>query len=99
MSYTVFVRHLAEQDAAEAQDWYQQQRPGLGADFNHEFGQVLVQLEATPLIYQKIDGEIRRSILCRFPYLIWYRVKGNSVIVLACTHGKRGNVFIRSHLR
>lgn len=99
MSYSVYVRRLAELDAAEAQGWYEDQSPGLGEAFNSELGQALQRLERVPLIGQKIYGQVRRVVLHRFPYLLWYQVEGTMVTVLACTHGKRGHRFIRSRLR
>lgn len=99
LSYSVHVRRLAELDALEAQAWYELQQSGLGSSFNDEFGHALRQLENTPLIYQKIYGKVRRIVLRRFPYLLWFVVEGKEVVVVACTHGKRSRTFIRSRLR
>ncbi len=99
MNYRVYVRRLAELDALEAQAWYELQQSGLGTSFNDEFGQALQRLEHTPLIYQKIHGSVRRIVLRRFPYLLWFVVEGETVVVVACTHGKRSRTFVRSRLR
>jgi len=48
---------------------------------------------------QKIYGPIRRVVLRRFPYLLWFVVEGEAVVILACTHGKRSRSFIRARLR
>ena len=88
MSYRVYVRGAAERDLSEAQRWYEQQQPGLAAEFSTEFNATLEILEETPLIYQELYRGIRRAILHRFPYLVWYRVQNAEVAVLACTHGK-----------
>lgn len=86
-------------DAAEAQDWYESQSPGLGERFNDAFGQALLKLEHMPLIGPQVYGEVRRILLHPFPYLLWYQVAASSVIVLACTHGKRSQRVIQSKLR
>ncbi|MGQ0501956.1 MAG: type II toxin-antitoxin system RelE/ParE family toxin [Panacagrimonas sp.] len=99
MSYSVYVRRLAELDALEAQAWYELQQSGLGESFNSQFGRALGWLEHNPLTCQKIYGPVRRVLLRRFPYLRWFVVEGETVIVLACTHGKRSHSFIRSRLR
>jgi hypothetical protein len=99
LSYSVYVRRLAELEALEAQAWYELQQSGLGTSFNDEFGHALMRLEHTPLIYQKIYGPVRRVVLRRFPYLLWFVIEGEAVIVLACTHGKRSRTFVRSRLR
>lgn len=89
MSFVVHVRRAAELDVAEAQLWYEAQRNGLGAEFHSEVSQVIDRLAETPLIYQIAHRDVRRAIVHRFPYLIWYRVLGEEVTVLACTHGRQ----------
>ena len=76
-------------DVAEAQLWYEAQRRGLGAEFNSEVSRVIERLSDTPLIYQSVFRNVRRAIIHRFPYLVWFQVIGERVIVLACTHGKQ----------
>lgn len=89
MSYEVQVRRAAELDMAEAQVWYETQQTGLGAEFRSEVTRVIDRLAATPLIYQIVHRDIRRAIVHRFPYLIWYRVAAETVVVLACTYAGR----------
>lgn len=89
MSYDVQVRRAAELDVAEAQLWYDAQRDGLGAQFHSEVSKVIDRLAESPLIYQIAHKDVRRAIVHRFPYLIWYRVFGDIVTVLACTHAKQ----------
>ncbi|MGK2942843.1 MAG: type II toxin-antitoxin system RelE/ParE family toxin [Immundisolibacter sp.] len=88
MSYRVYVRRAAERDVVEAQKWYEQQQYGLAARFHVEFSATLDRLAETPLIYPALYCEVRRVVLRRFPYLVWYRVQNSSVTVLACTHGR-----------
>jgi plasmid stabilization system protein ParE len=88
LSFEVQVRRAAELDVAEAQLWYESQLTGLGADFLSEVSQVFDRIAETPLIYQIAYRDVRRAIVHRFPYLIWYRVFGEVVAVLACTHGR-----------
>jgi plasmid stabilization system protein ParE len=99
LSFTVYVRRAAEIDVAEAQRWYEQQRAGLASDFHHEFGLVLARLAETPLIYPAVYRNIRRAVLHRFPFLVWYHVQGSVVTVLACTHGKINPGKVPSRLR
>lgn len=73
---------------AQAQHWYEEQQPGLSSAFHVEFGAAIERLGRTPLIYPKLYRDVRRAVLRRFPYLIWYRIDGDSVIVLACTHAR-----------
>lgn len=66
----------------------------MAAQFHHELGVVMTRLAETPLICPEVYRNIRRAVLHRFPYLVWYQVEGSVVTVLVCTHGKLdpGNV-------
>jgi len=86
LSFSVQVRRAAELDIAEAQVWYERQRSGLGADFRSEVSKVFAILRETPLIYPILYRDVRRALIHRFPYLLWYRIVGENVTVLACTH-------------
>ncbi len=99
MSFKIQVRRAAELDVAEAQVWYETQRAGLGADFHSEISKVFNILTETPLIYPVLYRDVRRAIVHRFPYLIWYRVLGVEVTVLACTHARQNPSKVISRFR
>jgi plasmid stabilization system protein ParE len=88
LSFNVQVRRAAELDVAAAQVWYETQRSGLGTEFQFEISNVIARLADSPLIYTAVYRGVRRALVHRFPYLIWYRVLGDKVTVLACTHSK-----------
>jgi plasmid stabilization system protein ParE len=99
LSYEIKVRRAAELDIAEAQVWYETQQSGLGADFRSEISQAFDRLTETPLIYQIVHRDIRRAVVHRFPYLIWYRVSAETVIVLACTYAGRDPKRVEARLK
>ncbi len=80
------------------QDWYEQQRPGLGLAFTEEFERAVAVLEQTPLIYPVIHRSVRRVVLRRFPHLLWFKVSGTLVTILACSHGRRDPAAVRQGL-
>ena len=43
-------------------------------------------LRTQPALYQRVEGEIRRAVLRRFPYSLFYIIEQDQVIVLAFTH-------------
>lgn len=88
MSYEIYIRSAAEQDVSEAQRWYEEQAPGLGARFNAEFAATVNRIAETPFLYPVQYRGIRRALLRSFPFLLWYRVYTDHVVVMACTHGK-----------
>ena len=99
MTFTVRVRRAAEQDVAGAQDWYEAQLAGLGPAFYGELAALVDRLAATPHIYPIVYRDVRRAVLHRFPFLVWFRVAGTVVTILACTHGKADPRRIPTRLR
>lgn len=99
MNYSVFVRQSAELDILDAQQWYEQQQVGLATKFYHELDVFFERLSETPLLYPIVYRNIRRAVLHQFPFLIWFRVDGSQVIVLACTHSRSNPRRIRQRLR
>ena len=89
MTYTVVVRPLAERDILEAKTWYDLRRPGLGGEFLDAFAELQSLLEQTPTIYPVVHRGVRRAVLRRFPYLVYFVVRGQKVFVVACLHGAR----------
>jgi plasmid stabilization system protein ParE len=99
LSYKVYVRRAAELDIARAQIWYETQQPGLAAQFHSEIGVTMNLLSETPLIYPILYRDVRRAVLHRFPYLVWFRLENSTVNVLACTHGKTNPINIPRRVR
>ena len=76
-------------DIKTAYDWYESQRVGLGEDFLLTLEASYANIARTPEQYQDIYKSVRRKLVRRFPYGIFFVVKGNSVVVLAVLHTKR----------
>lgn len=50
----------------------------------------MVQVIAeNPERFPAFRKDIRRAVLRRFPYSIFYRIVSGHVVVIACFHGKR----------
>lgn len=46
-------------------------------------------MQRTPNAYTPIHCDIRRALLRKFPYAIFYFTEADRVIVLACFHARR----------
>ncbi|MES1940708.1 hypothetical protein T5B8_10717 [Salinisphaera sp. T5B8] len=99
MIYNVYLRRAAERDVVEAQQWYEQQQAGLAAEFNAEFNALMDRLAEAPFLYPQKYRGVRRAVLRRFPFLIWYQVQESRITILACTHGKANPIKLPSRLR
>ncbi len=74
----------AAADIEDAYGWYEAQSDGLGDEFLSVFQATLEGLRADPEGDPLVHGEIRRHLMRRFPHVVFYRVVGGRVVVLAC---------------
>lgn len=79
MTYVVRIRPEAERDVRTAFAWYEDQRSGLGRKLVGELNAVFERLSENPFLYADIRGGIRRAIVRRFPYGVFYLVSDSEV--------------------
>ena len=85
----MLIRSDAERDDAEAYRWYEEQREGLGADFLLRFEEGLGKIQSAPATYPIVYKNVRRVLISRFPYGIFYIVESDLIVVLAVFHERR----------
>jgi plasmid stabilization system protein ParE len=84
----VIVRPGAQADIREAALWYESRRPGLGSEFTLRFDALLERIAHNPLQFPEIGSGVRRALLQRFPYAIYFVVTA-SPVVIAVLHQRR----------
>lgn len=89
MTFRVVYRLAARQEFEEAALWYEEQRAGLGEAFVREIDDAVTRAAAAPTRCPVVFRDIRRAVARRFPYSIYFRLRGNSLVVLAVFHGRR----------
>jgi toxin ParE1/3/4 len=89
MSYSILVRPKAKADIREAARWYEKHRPGLAAKFLLSVEQAIDRLRATPKMHQVVVDDIRRKLLQRFSYFLYYQVEESRVVVVGLFHTSR----------
>ncbi|HWZ74100.1 MAG TPA: type II toxin-antitoxin system RelE/ParE family toxin [Casimicrobiaceae bacterium] len=85
----LIVRLAAAAEVEEAFSWYEQQRPGLGEEFLDVVDEALREIAAYPLRQAVLFRDMRRLLLKRFPYAVFYRVYPGTIAVVACMHARR----------
>ena len=78
----------AELDLDDAYGWYQAHRPRLAADFLAAVQASIASIHRHPESYQLVDPTMRRALLRRFPYAVFYEV-GADIVVYAVFHCAR----------
>lgn len=81
-------RPEAQAEATETRQWYEQRQAGLGDAFTTELAKTVGVISANPLMFGPVLGDIRRGMLSRFPYAVYFRVTDTEIIVLA-VHGRQ----------
>ena len=85
----LIVRPEAEADFAHAYAWYEEQRIGLGREFMEEASRCLQSIEQRPLSFARVDNSVRRAILHRFPYALFFVPSSEDISVIAAFHMAR----------
>ena len=79
----------AETELAEARLWYSLQREGLDAALMRSIDQTLSALARRPYSNPIIYRSLRRAVVRRFPFAIFYEVGTSEIVVFAVYHSRR----------
>ena len=91
MSVSVVYLPEAEEDIASAHDWYEKQLAGLGDRFLEKLGELIERIQENPLLYGVFRRDVRAAPLRRFPYVVYYLVRTDDVLVIAIQYGQRSS--------
>jgi toxin ParE1/3/4 len=81
---------VARRELEEAIDYYNAESQGLGSEFREEVQRVLALLTRFPRLGQPVRGSMRRMMLSRFPYHIYYRLlASDNLRILAVAHNRQ----------
>ena len=78
-----------DRDVEAAYQWYEREQAGLGADFLAELRPAYDRIATHPLGYQDLRSGIRRALLRRFPYAVYFTLEGDAIVVLTVLHVSR----------
>lgn len=82
----------AENELAEAFEWYEERKSGLGNLLYKELDYYLSLINSNPYLFQiKYDGELRAAGLNKFPYLVifWVDELSFKIFVVSIFHTSR----------
>lgn len=79
----------ADLDVVDAVAWYEGQRSGLGAELLMELEAVMQRVVQAPLQFPEIKYGVRRALLQRFPYSVYFKVGDETIDVVAILHHHR----------
>jgi len=46
-------------------------------------------MTGNPQQFPAVFKNVRRALLCRFPYMLFFTIEGDTLLVIACFHASR----------
>ncbi len=89
MSLPVVLDPEARDEFDDGYDFYQRQRLGKGEQFADAVQVVLDRIGRNPQLHQCVFGDVRRAVVRRFPYCVYYREEPTRVRVISVFHTSR----------
>ncbi len=86
----------AEADAAAA--FYTTKRPGLAQRFLDDLEDTLRRIQRHPQAYRRVEGDVRKCKVAHFPYGVIYRIRSDSVEIIAVMHIRRSPGYWRQRI-
>ncbi len=85
------VYHPAiEHELRQVIDFYEACSKGLGIQFLDEFEKQILSIASMPTRWLIVEADIRRSLMKRFPYVIYFRVLNEDLLrVTVVKHQRR----------
>jgi plasmid stabilization system protein ParE len=88
------TRRIVFRDEARAEfdhafDTYEAARPGVGVRFAGEVGWMLERIRDSPELHPVVLADVRKAVVRRFPYAVFYRSHVDRIEVLAVYHARR----------
>jgi plasmid stabilization system protein ParE len=99
VNYSLRLRPELVDDVHEAFAWYEAAGTGLGHEFLRGYFAALAIAQREPLLFQQVYQEFRRVLLKRFPYALYFRIEGQTVVAFLVIHGARNPKLIKTYLR
>lgn len=81
MAFTTVIDPRAMQDIQRAVDYYEEQQPGLGAQFEDTLNEYLLKLEQNPFFQIRYDN-VHCLPLKKYPYMIHFTVDEHEELIM-----------------
>jgi plasmid stabilization system protein ParE len=89
MKNIIIIRPEAESDISETYSWYNDRLLGLGSEFINCIDDIFNSIMINPESFATVYKNVRRALIKRFPYAIYYIYEESTIVVIAVFHFKR----------
>jgi len=84
VKYPVVYKARAKSDVKSSVFWYDSQQKGLGEEFLASLEDAIEKIQYNPFTYPTIHKNLRRILLKRFPYSLFYLFENNTISIFFC---------------
>ena len=84
--YSIILKPGAEEDIDGIFKWYEEQRLGLGYEFLVSTDQCINTIQSNPHFSFNVTDTVRRAVIPRFPYNIYYTIEGDFIFIHVIMH-------------
>lgn len=90
MKYKLEMRPAAREEFDDAADWYLSEDASLRDSFVKAVDEKLASITHQPELYSLVYGtKIRKAVVNKFPYSVYFSIESNLVIIHAIFHNSR----------
>jgi len=95
MSHRIILSPGARADIKSAVRWYQREDIKLSLRFRVETQVTLRRIAQNPNSFPLLRGTIRRALMNKFPYSVYFSANTDEVLVRAVLHQRRFNLWCK----
>jgi plasmid stabilization system protein ParE len=88
----------ARDELAEAVEFYNDRRSGLGDDLAAEVERAIDRVLHSPRACPQVSANVRRCHVPRFPYGLLYQIRGQEILIVAVMHSRRDPEYWKERL-
>jgi len=82
-------RREARDDLNGIHGWYERRRRGLGDEFLETVAMAVARAQRQPLRFMVARGQVRRLLMVRFPYVIYFLPTAARLYIVAVAHERQ----------
>lgn len=86
---TLKISQIVFLEIEDAKEYYNLQNPTLGDTFKSDVKKTIENIKNFPNLYPNITNDLKRTLLHRFPYSIFYAITNDTILILSVAHQHR----------
>ncbi len=90
--FKLVINPFAEVDIKDSIEWYNFQKENLGEEFTQKIKETVFRINDNPFQFPKVKKKIRKAIVNRFPYSIFFYIDDSVINVFAVFHISRNPI-------